>query len=52
MWKENVLIVEDTTHVTITWDAVAVATSYKIYSSDEPDTGQCAMQWLYKNWSI
>lgn len=36
---ENVQIVITTNDVTITWDAVTGADSYKVYSSDQPDTG-------------
>jgi len=35
---ENVVISADATTVSITWDAVPGATSYKIYSSDLPAT--------------
>ncbi|MDD4206044.1 MAG: hypothetical protein PHH55_08225, partial [Candidatus Delongbacteria bacterium] len=32
----NVKISNDTGNVTVTWDAVTGATSYKIYASDDP----------------
>jgi hypothetical protein len=33
---ENVIITKDGTHIVITWDAVPEATSYKIYSDNDP----------------
>ncbi len=35
----NIAINMDGSNVEITWDAVAGATSYKVYSSDDPETG-------------
>ena len=36
---ENVLIVTDADTVILTWDSVDGATSYRVYSSEEPETG-------------